>query len=883
MIASRPTLARRDAICVLVVGLTALALYIATLQPDFGGPEDTPKFQFVGHVLGTPHPPGYPLYVLLSHVFVKLPVGTIAYRANLFSAVLAALACALAYVIGRQIGASRQAAFFTALGLATGASFWRSAVFAEVYSLAAVMAGLTVTLLLAWGTRGGAVRLLAAVSTFGLALGNHLTVIGLLPAFALYVLRRDRRALTARVVVAGMLVTLVGISQYGFIIVRSRQGAPYLESRASSLSELVDIVTAKRFADQRFAFGPSVLLTVQVPAVASVCHRELGTAGVLLLVTGLIAAVRRRSAEAGLVIGGAAGMLAMVMNLSGDLAGFITPVTVFLWPLTALGVSAIVQFLQSRRTAGPVLGTVALLTTAAMPLANLAANYSNADQSGEYAAARFLRRVYAQLPDRAGVVVEDYWNAMALQYFTLTAGRGKWIARVEFAGADVRRAAQDGRRVFAFAGAATVLGAEGLQFERAVVTGPPLDEWLRDLPRGSVVVGATAYAAAPFDPATLGHSNARRIGRPRSFEAFVLIARKPGAAWRADDKPISFAVEPDPPGFTPSVPFAGPLLASADVNGARIDLAGRTIAQVDAGLALAVFAGDGTLLRGLELPAGEAPRVPFQEALYELTAETPCVNLITETWTDLGPVLSTGSWVASFSDVGSVVIESAFRQSPGVRARSSVLLGDGETRTVESATGEDTVLFTELTRTAWRRPVFRLALNRAPAAARGRVKPGGVRSFVIVCQHRPVRPLFQAGVEAAGNIAVLRPDFESEAYFGAGWGAAERTATGPVRRGDDTATLLLPFDTSFTYRVALDVTAGDSGIDIAANGAAAGSCELSHKIPCEVTLGPGVVRQGTNALTLSVRRGGASALRREPLTFRGARIIRRFAEVSHNR
>src|SRR4249919_1730600 len=95
----------REAIVASAVAAIALAFYLATLQPDFGGPEDTPKFQFIGYVLGTPHPPGYPLYVLLSRAFVALPIGTIAYRANLFSAVMAAVACALAYAIGRQLGA----------------------------------------------------------------------------------------------------------------------------------------------------------------------------------------------------------------------------------------------------------------------------------------------------------------------------------------------------------------------------------------------------------------------------------------------------------------------------------------------------------------------------------------------------------------------------------------------------------------------------------------------------------------------------------------------------------------------------------------------------------------------------------------------------------
>ena len=165
------TFPSRDVLCASAAGALALALYVATLQPDLGGPEDTPKFQFLGYVLGTAHPPGYPLYVMLSHVFVQLPVGTIAYRANLFSAVMASFAVALAYLITRQLGARRSAALAAAAGLATGYSFWTSAVFAEVYSLAAVMAALTISLLLAWGARGGTRLFVAAVAAFGLGLG----------------------------------------------------------------------------------------------------------------------------------------------------------------------------------------------------------------------------------------------------------------------------------------------------------------------------------------------------------------------------------------------------------------------------------------------------------------------------------------------------------------------------------------------------------------------------------------------------------------------------------------------------------------------------------------------------------------------------------------
>ena len=194
-------------------GLCPFALYLATLQPGFGGPEDTPKFQFLGYVLGTAHPPGYPLYVWLSHLFVALPFGTIAHRANLFSAVMAAFACALTFALARQLGAPRWAALSSAIALGAGASFWRSAVFAEVYSLAAVAAAATVSLLLAWDARPSSRRALAATGAFALGLGNHLTIVGMIPGCVGFALLRHRRAITGRLLFAAFLVCVLGVSQ----------------------------------------------------------------------------------------------------------------------------------------------------------------------------------------------------------------------------------------------------------------------------------------------------------------------------------------------------------------------------------------------------------------------------------------------------------------------------------------------------------------------------------------------------------------------------------------------------------------------------------------------------------------------------------------------
>ncbi len=864
-----------DLVAGAVAGLICLGLYLATLQLDFGGPEDTPKFQFLGHVLGTAHPPGYPLYVWLSHLFVKVPIGSIAYRANLFSGVTAAFACSLAVLLGRQIGARRSSAFCAGLALGTGESFWRSAVFAEVYSLAALMATLTVTLVLACTARPKGTRLLSATGAFALGLGNHLTLVGIAPACLLYVIVRHRRLLTKGLVAAAFFVFLAGMSQYALIVIRTNQGAPYLESRASSIRDLPGVITAERFAGQRFAFGPWTLLTEHLPAIASVIDRELGIAGVLLLAVGLFEVLRGQNAGAALLAGAAAGMLGMVLNISGDLSGFITPVMVLVWPLVALGIDAVARTVRRLDGRPWVSGAAAVAVGAFLPLSNVTLNYGNADQSEQTGPGRFFRSAFGQLPDRAGVVVEDYYYDMALHYMLLTgeAGPQRGIARIGFDSAEVRAAARGvavpSRRVFGFGAGSLFLGTDGLQFARTDVSGPPLADWLRTLPRNTVVVGAAAYVPLPVDLSGPEHSHARPPGRSRTFEMFVVRTGTKQAAWRGWDDGASVSVDA---ALLTGVPaFAGSLVATAEGTGARIELAGQQLASVETGLALAVFAPNGQFLRAEEF-RGELPaRVPFQEALYELAEETPCVQLTSDAWTDVSPALTTGSWIATLQAIGSLTIETAVEPPDvPVRASSTQLLGDGTTgTTIQPGNAGSGVLFaTELTRRSEARPVFRLSMDRPGVRARARVRPGGATRNLTVCSHHPARPLFAPG----SQTGALGADFEAEAYYGPGWSGVDRNEAGRLRRGEALATLLLPLPRGSGYKLVLDLRTTDgAGVHVSLKGRAIGTCDL--RVPCELSVPRAMITEDVTAVSIQ-HVGSRGEGRRHVLTFRGARIWR---------
>ena len=152
--------------------------------------------------------------------------------------------------------------------------------------------------------------------------------------------------------------------------------------------------------------------------------------------------------------------------------------------------------------------------------------------------------------------------------------------------------------------------------------------------------------------------------------------------------------------------------------------------------------------------------------------------------------------------------------------------------------------------------------------ARARLKPGGAHSSVRVCAQE-MFPLFADGASRAD----LSPDFESEAYFGPGWGDAERTATGRVRRGEDRATLLLPLQRGCGSRPVPQSRSKQDGMELALDNDAIGACALGAGVPCEVALPRSTVRDGTNTLTLTAQ--GSS-----PLTFQSGQILRQALEAS---
>lgn len=192
-----PTNRSIDLVPSLLVFLGALTVYLLTLAPGLTWAHygyDGGELITASRTLGIAHPPGYPTYLLLSRLLTTLPVGEVAWRYNVFSAVCVAVAAAFvaatAGVLQRQrVSAPTKGRY---VQIAAGLSFafmplvWGQATITEVYSLnLAILSAMLWALLTRRQARW--VGLL-----FGLSITTHLTSLLMLPLVAGVLPGRDR-------------------------------------------------------------------------------------------------------------------------------------------------------------------------------------------------------------------------------------------------------------------------------------------------------------------------------------------------------------------------------------------------------------------------------------------------------------------------------------------------------------------------------------------------------------------------------------------------------------------------------------------------------------------------------------------------------------------
>jgi tetratricopeptide (TPR) repeat protein len=207
---------RQDKISVflsLFVFLVSFIVYLRTMAPTASF-WDCGEFIAVSYILGVPHPPGTPLFVLIGRIFTLFPLfGEVAARVNFISVLTSALTVGLCYLlivklvgywerqnqslwikVGKYVGGVTGSLF-----LAFSVTFWSNAVEAEVYGASMFLMLLILYLGLMWMDRRGTPkgdRLLILIAYLGLlSTGIHPTIFLIMPAIFLLVVIVDKEKL----------------------------------------------------------------------------------------------------------------------------------------------------------------------------------------------------------------------------------------------------------------------------------------------------------------------------------------------------------------------------------------------------------------------------------------------------------------------------------------------------------------------------------------------------------------------------------------------------------------------------------------------------------------------------------------------------------------
>ncbi len=405
----------------LTVAVVALLVYLRTLMPGvaFG---DWGEMATVPHVLGVAHPTGYPTYIVMAWLAELLPIGSVAFRANLLSAVYVTVSLVSLSLISLRLGVRPLIAIAGALATGAIGTVWAAATVSEVNPLHLMFVALIIHRALVWADRRRRSDLALGGFLIGLGLGNHLLMLFVAPLVVLFVLWAGRRELLARpwlLLLAGATI-LLGLSVYVYIPLAALGNPPLPYNHPTTLDGVIWLVTGTQFRGQ-FDFlapeGPGDFMAA-LPTLWSLLLARATIVVPLLAAAGLARLIWRRPAF-GLMC------IAILVTTAYIWANYLELEHYLLVPWLILGIGMSVAAegiarllaaaferafdalpeLEAGRLSSAILGAAGLAFVVALG----GLNWSGADLSGDRSGPDYVDVVFASLPANAAIL--SYWDA----------------------------------------------------------------------------------------------------------------------------------------------------------------------------------------------------------------------------------------------------------------------------------------------------------------------------------------------------------------------------------------------------------------------------------------------------------------------------------------
>jgi hypothetical protein len=280
----------------LAAGIATLAvfvLYLITLAPSTAM-WDASEYIAAAYVLGLPHPPGNPFFILIGNVFAHMPLPgvSVAVKLNMLAALSSAVAAGAWFLITERVLVSWLPAKWmrlvgssvaTLIG-ATAFTVWNQSVVNEkVYTVSLAIFAIQAWLTVIWcdepeGARANKILILIAF-LLGLGYANHPA--GMLPAPAIGIailFRAPKTLLNWKLLVAGFFAVVLGLTPFATQPIRAahfpalNEGEPTACTTEIGFDCTFDAKTWERFKYNfdRGQYGKPQLTQRQAPIGAQV-------------------------------------------------------------------------------------------------------------------------------------------------------------------------------------------------------------------------------------------------------------------------------------------------------------------------------------------------------------------------------------------------------------------------------------------------------------------------------------------------------------------------------------------------------------------------------------------------------------------------------------
>ena len=379
---------------------------------------------------GVAHPTGYPVYLLLARLFQLLPIGSLAYRTNLMSALMAVITALLVYDLVTRSLSPANAYQNWGAGLAAAYAFglspliWSQAVITEVYTLQAlfviVILYLSSDISLLFFSQKQLDRLMGL--TFGLAMGNHITTILLFPVLLSPLFFRNPMIVTGEIekgqsVLSSLMRRLtwlgLGLLVYLILPLRAMSQPPVNWGNPVTPGGFAWLVSGKLYQDQLFVLTLSSVWS-RVQAVAALLIEQFGIPGLVIGMIGLIVFYRSSHLYRNTIWTFFAYFTFSIVYATDDFFMYLIPAFLCFAIWIGLGVGGLMHISVQRFRKIGVAGCIVFI----LYLFILAGNHwHQVDASQDLRAGQFGEEVLARAPENAIVFAKGDKAIFTMWYF----------------------------------------------------------------------------------------------------------------------------------------------------------------------------------------------------------------------------------------------------------------------------------------------------------------------------------------------------------------------------------------------------------------------------------------------------------------------------------